>query len=131
MLRTTAQEQREDQRVMEGDVSLRSKRRRLARAWRGDAPELLAGASLVLTGKGGLTVVLAGGPPPRRLTFRSVAQGATGLQLRRTAGALRVPQLDAPDPALRLARQVSAQSAMPTTVPTELAAEIAALWPAR
>ena len=35
---------------MEGDLSLRARRRRLARAWRGDAPELLAGASLVLTG---------------------------------------------------------------------------------
>ncbi|MGO9815615.1 MAG: EscU/YscU/HrcU family type III secretion system export apparatus switch protein, partial [Isosphaeraceae bacterium] len=39
MLRTTPQEQREDVRVMEGDVSLRAKRRGLARAWRGDAPE--------------------------------------------------------------------------------------------
>jgi flagellar biosynthetic protein FlhB len=131
MLRTTAQEQREDQRVMEGDVALRSKRRRLARAWRGDAPELLAGASLVLAGKGGLTVVLAGGPPPRRLTLRSIAQGATGLQLRRTAEALRVPQLDAPDLALRLARQASGQPAMPTPVPAELAAEFAAIWPAK
>jgi flagellar biosynthetic protein FlhB len=33
MLRTTPQEHREDQRVMEGDPSLRAKRRRLARAW--------------------------------------------------------------------------------------------------
>ncbi|MBV8217515.1 MAG: EscU/YscU/HrcU family type III secretion system export apparatus switch protein, partial [Solirubrobacterales bacterium] len=131
MLRTTAHEQREDQRVMEGDVSLRSKRRRLARAWRGDAPELLAGASLVLAGKGGLTVVLAGGPSPRRLTLRSIAQGTTGLQLRRTAGALRVPQLDAPGLALRLARQASAQSAMPAPVPAELVAEIAAIWSAK
>jgi len=131
MLQTTAQEQREDQRVMEGDVSLRSKRRRLARAWRGDAPELLACASLVLEGKAGLTVVLAGGPPPRRLTLRSVAQGSTGLQLRRTAGTLRVPQFDAPALALRLARQASAQPTMPTSLPAELAAEIAALWPAR
>ena len=68
MLRTTPQEQREDLRVMEGDVSLRARRRRLARAWRGDAPELLAGASLILTGADGLTLVLGGGPPPRRVT---------------------------------------------------------------
>ena len=81
MLRTTAQEQREDHRVMEGDLSLRSKRRRLARAWRGDAPELLAGASLVVRGDHGLTVVLAGGPPPRRVTVRNVAQGKAGLPL--------------------------------------------------
>src|SRR5271165_1681153 len=131
MLRTTPQEQREDVRVMEGDVSLRSKRRRLARAWRGDAPELLAGASLVLEGKGGLTVVLAGGPPPRRLTLRSVAQGATGLQLRRTAGALRVPQLDAPDLARRLARHVASGALLPATLPVELMVEVAAVWPAK
>ena len=53
MLRTTPQEQREDHRVMEGDLSLRSQRRRLARAWRGDDPELLAGASLVVRGDRG------------------------------------------------------------------------------
>ena len=46
MLRTTPQEQREDQRTMEGDVAARAQRRRIARAWRGDSPELLAGASL-------------------------------------------------------------------------------------
>src|SRR6202034_2921524 len=50
MLRTTPQEQREDQRTMEGDVAVRAHRRRIARAWRGDSPDLLAGASLVLTG---------------------------------------------------------------------------------
>jgi flagellar biosynthetic protein FlhB len=44
MLRTTPEEQREDVRVMEGDVSLRARRQRLARAWQGDAPELVAGA---------------------------------------------------------------------------------------
>ena len=78
LLRTTAEEQREDQRMMEGDLPLRARRRRIARAWRGDAPELLAGASLILGGPHGLTVVLAGGPPPRRVTIRTVAQGNTG-----------------------------------------------------
>ncbi|MGC8640401.1 MAG: EscU/YscU/HrcU family type III secretion system export apparatus switch protein, partial [Isosphaeraceae bacterium] len=61
-LQTTREEQREDQRMMEGDLAIRSRRIRLARAWRGDAPELLAGASLILSGTGGLTLVLAGGP---------------------------------------------------------------------
>jgi flagellar biosynthetic protein FlhB len=36
MLRTTPEEQREDIRVMEGDASLRARRRRLASAWRTD-----------------------------------------------------------------------------------------------
>ena len=70
MLRTTPEEQREDQRVLEGDVTARAQRRRIARAWRGDSPELLAGASLVLHGTGGLTVILSGGPPPRRVLIR-------------------------------------------------------------
>jgi flagellar biosynthesis protein FlhB len=62
MLRTTPQEQREDQRTMEGDVAIRAQRRRIALAWRGDSADVLAGASLVLTGPGGLTLVLSGGP---------------------------------------------------------------------
>jgi flagellar biosynthesis protein FlhB len=39
MLRTTAQQQREDQRAMEGDLASRAQRRRLAQTWRGTAPE--------------------------------------------------------------------------------------------
>ena len=42
MLRTTPEEQREDQRTLEGDVTARAHRRRIALAWRGDSPELLA-----------------------------------------------------------------------------------------
>src|SRR5262245_46842001 len=61
MLRTTPEEQREDQRVLEGDVAARAQRRRIARAWRGDSPEWLAGASLALHGSGGLTFILSGG----------------------------------------------------------------------
>ncbi|HZW32789.1 MAG TPA: EscU/YscU/HrcU family type III secretion system export apparatus switch protein [Isosphaeraceae bacterium] len=37
MLRTTTQEQREDQRAMEGDLAARAVRRRLAQTWRGDS----------------------------------------------------------------------------------------------
>src|SRR5262249_40580242 len=44
-LRTTAQEHREDQRAMEGDLASRALRRRLAQTWRGDAQARLAGAS--------------------------------------------------------------------------------------
>src|SRR5205823_10393066 len=45
MLHTTVQEQREDQRAMEGDLASRAHRRRIARSWRGDSPEVLTGAS--------------------------------------------------------------------------------------
>ncbi len=104
MLRTTPQEQREDHRVMEGDLSLRSKRRQLARAWRGDAPELLAGASLIVRGDHGLTVVLAGGPPPLRVTLRNVAQRKTGLKVERAIAAAGLPEVTAAGLACRLAR---------------------------
>ncbi len=131
MLRTTPEEQREDLRVMEGDPSLRARRRRMARAWRGDAPELLAGASLVLIGKDGLTVVLAGGPPPRRVSVRHVAQGTTGQGLRRSAISTRLPQVDAAELARGVARHVATQGALASNLPAELQSELAKVWPAR
>jgi flagellar biosynthetic protein FlhB len=129
MLRTTPEEEREDRRVMEGDRVLRSKRRRLAQAWRGDAPELPVGASLLVIGARGLTVVLAGGPPPRRVTVRSVAEGTTGLTLRRVSSAARLPQLKAPDLAQRLAHHAAAGSLTGTALPVELTTELAVIWP--
>src|SRR5262249_39063488 len=68
MLGTTPQQQREDRGVMEGDAATRTQRRRVARNWRGHSPDVLVGASLLVRGPGGLTLVLAGGPPPRRVT---------------------------------------------------------------
>jgi flagellar biosynthetic protein FlhB len=131
MLRTTPQEQREDVRVMEGNLSMRAKRRRLARAWRGDAPELLAGASLVLTGHDGLTMVLAGGPPPRPVTVGNVAQGTTGKGMRRSSLTVKLPQVDAPDLASRLARHAASSTRLPAALPVDLMVEIAAVWPAK
>jgi len=125
MLRSTPQEQREDQRVMEGDPATRAQQRRVARSWRGDVPDLLAGASLLLSSPGGLTLVLTGGPPPRRVTVRTVAQGSVGLRLRRSAEASQVPHVDAPDLARRLARRPAPGSPLAA----ELMAELAAIWP--
>jgi flagellar biosynthetic protein FlhB len=129
MLRTTPEEQREDQRIMEGDLSLRARRRRLARAWRGDAPELLTGGTLLVCGSGGLTVVLSGGPPPRRVVVRTAAQGNTGLQLRRSNQSTRLPELDAPDLARRLALSASPGSLTPQALPLELMNELSRIWP--
>jgi flagellar biosynthetic protein FlhB len=125
-LRTTAQEQREDQRAMEGDLSSRALRRRLAQTWRGDSHELLAGASLVLHGPAGSTVVLAGGPPPRRVSIRSTAGGKAGLHLRRSAEAMKVPQVEAADLTRSLARGAGPGS----PIPAERLAELTAIWPA-
>jgi flagellar biosynthetic protein FlhB len=126
MLRLTPEEQREDFRSTEGDPVFRAQRRRLARTWRGDAPEILAGASLVLTGPAGLTVVLAGGPPPRRVSVRSIVDGPAGDRLRRAAEKVNLSQVAAPDLARRLAQRRPAS--MPPT--PELIAELAAVWPA-
>jgi flagellar biosynthetic protein FlhB len=124
MLRLTPEEQREDIRSTEGDPVLRAHRRRLARTWRGDAPEVLAGASLVLTGPAGLTVVLAGGPPPRRVLVRSIVNGPAGDRVRRAAEKAGLNQVAAPD----LARGL-AQRQPPSQPPTpEQLAELAAVW---
>ncbi len=99
------------------------RRRRQARALRGDAPELLAGASLVIAGPDGLAVVLAGGPPPRRVTIRSTANNATGRALLRAAASAGLAVVEDPTLALDLARPGT-----PIPPPEALAA-LAAAWP--
>jgi flagellar biosynthesis protein FlhB len=126
-LRLTPQEQREDQRAEDGDPALRARRRRLAQAWNQDPRALLAGASLVLTGAAGLTVVLAGGPPPRRFWVREPAQGPAGLRVRAAAQRAGLPCIEAPTLARRLARRPAAGS----TLPAGVRAELAACWPVR
>ncbi len=127
LLRTTPEEQREDQRVMEGDPAARAQRQRVARSMRGDSPDLLAGAALLLCGPGGLTLVIAGGPPPRRVSIRTVAKGGAGLRLRRSREASSLPQVDDAILAQRLARRPQSG----TAIAAELIADLAAIWPAR
>jgi flagellar biosynthetic protein FlhB len=126
LLRTTPQEQREDQRVVEGDAAARAQRRQVARSMRGDSPELLSGATLFLAGPAGLTLILAGGPPPERVSIRTVVKGGTGLLLRRRAEAKGIPRVDDAALAGRLARRPQSGSA----IAAELIAELAAVWPA-
>jgi flagellar biosynthetic protein FlhB len=126
MLRTTSLEHREDQRAMEGSPAIRSQQRRAALAWRSDSPELLAGASLLLNGTAGLTLILGGGPPPKRVTVRTVLKGSAGQRLRRSAQAGKLPQIESADLANRLARRPSSRS----PIATALIAELAAIWPA-
>jgi len=126
MLRTTSWEQREDQRVIEGDPAARAQRRRIVQAWRADSSDRLAGASLMLTGPGGLTVVLSGGPPPRRATVRAAADGAAGQRLRRSGEAAKLPWVEAGD----LARGLTRHSLARPAVPADRLAELAAVWPA-
>ena len=125
LLRTTPSQHREDRRVMEGDPACRAQRRRLAKAWRTDSPEILAGASLVLLGSRGLTLVLTGGPPPRRVTVRTVARGIAGMA---AAPVCRVePGLSARRP--KLAHRLASRPAAGSPVAAELLADLAAVWP--
>jgi flagellar biosynthetic protein FlhB len=79
----------------------------------------------LLTGPGGLAVVLAGGPPPRRVTIRTAASGQPGRSLRRSAQAARIPSIEAGD----LARTLARDSMPGTSIPTERVAELSAIWP--
>jgi flagellar biosynthetic protein FlhB len=126
LLRMTPEEQREDLRSTEGDPALRAQRRRIARTWQTDSRDVLDGAALVLTGAAGLTLVIAGGPPPRRLLVRAIASGAAGLRLRHAAGRARLPEIAAP----ALARRLAARRAPAQILSAEDAAALAALWPA-
>jgi len=124
-LRLTPEEEREDRRTTDGDPAVRARRRQIAKTWRGDSRELLAGASLVLTGPAGLTLVLAGGPPPRRVSIRTTAQGAPGARLRTAADAAKLPQVASP----ALARQLAGRQAPGLPLPAEILDQLAALWP--
>lgn len=125
LLWTTPGQHREDQRVMEGDPASRAQRRRLAKSWRNDSPEILAGASLILAGTRGLTLVLTGGPPPKRVTIRTIARGISGMRLRHTAAANQISLLEAP----KLAHRLASRPASGSPLAAELMADLAAVWP--
>ena len=125
MLKLSPEEHREELRAAEGDPSLRARRRRLAQAWRVDSPEALAGASLVLNGSLGLTVVLMGGPAPRPVSIRLVVAGSPGDRVRRTTTRMGIPQVQAPI----LARKLSRRRPIGTPLPLEILAELKSCWP--
>ncbi|MDG3002518.1 EscU/YscU/HrcU family type III secretion system export apparatus switch protein [Paludisphaera mucosa] len=129
MLQTTPEEQREDLRTIEGDPKARASRRRLAQAWRDGTPELLEGASLVLLGDAGLVVVLAGGPPPRKVFVRVIGQGRSGGSIRKAAVRAKLPQRDAAQLALRIASRAEAASPRAAIADPLLIAQLRAAWP--
>ena len=103
------------------------RRRRIARTWRTGPQEALGGAAFVLTGAAGLTLVVAGGPPPRRLSIRSIAQGAAGLRLRHLASRAQLPEVAAP----ALARRLAGRRAPALPLAAEDVAALGAVWPAQ
>ncbi len=125
LLRLSPDQHREDMRAVEGDPALRARRRRLSRSLRLDSPEILAGATLILTGPSGLTVVLAGGPPLRHVSLRSIVSGPAGEKLRQMADQIQLPQVPAPS----LARHLAQRRPQLAPLTADLVSQIRLIWP--
>jgi len=76
MLRMTPDQHREELRALDGDPGLRARRRRLASAWRNDTSEMLVGATVGLSARRGLLVLVGGGPPPACCGDSSTRRGS-------------------------------------------------------
>ncbi len=123
-LRLTPDQQREEQKEIDGDPAIRSRRQQTARSWRQDPAEILAGASLVVTDAGGMAILLGGAPPPGQVSVRTIARGTAARMLCQSAerAGLRVVK------ASELARWFAASRAHQAPLPAYLAAELASLW---
>jgi flagellar biosynthesis protein FlhB len=123
-LRLTHDEYREEQKAVDGDPAIRARRIRVARSRNATPPGSLDGAAVVLTGPGNLVVVLAGGPPPTRVTVRASARGAAGASLRRSAERAGLRAVESP----ALARHFARGAATGRSLSPDLAAELGAAW---
>ena len=124
-LRLTPEQQREEQKAIDGDPAIRSRRVQTARAWIKDPGDILTGAALLLTGSGGLSILIAGSPPPGKISVRTIARGAAASSLRRAATKAGIPVEHAPV----LSRWFADSRAQRGPLPPELATELASLWP--
>ena len=124
VLRTTPEENREDTKAVEGDPAVRARRLRLAKAWRADPGEVLAGSVVVLTGPAGLAVVLGGEGPPGKVIVRASARGASGAMLKLSAerAGLRVIESAA------LARHFASPAARTQALPESLGCALVEAW---
>lgn len=112
---------REDSRAAEGDPVARSRRRQAARALLGDD---LAGATLAVEGPGGFIAVLDGGPPPRAVTVRALANGPSARRLRKAVTSAKLPTVDDPD----LARKLAQRRTPSLPLNAELLGDLARHW---
>ena len=126
MLRTTTQEQREDRRVIEGDPAARAQRRqiaraiarRLARTVDRRQPDTKRCGRIDARSGGRSAAAARHGSDRRQGTRRNCACADPPRRHK-------IPQVDAPDLARRLARRPSSRSPLAA----ELIAELAAIWP--
>jgi flagellar biosynthesis protein FlhB len=126
-LRLTTDEYREEQRAVDGDPAVRARRQRIARSWNRPSAVALESATLMLTGPGSLVVVLSGGPPPRPVTVRGSARGASGAALLQSAIHIGLHAVESPN----LARHFARGGAASRSLTPKLAAELAAVWSPR
>ena len=125
LLRTTLEENREDAKAIEGDPAVRARRLRLAKSWRADPREVLAGAVVVVTGPGGLAIVLGGEGPAGTVIVRASARGASGAMLRRSAERAGLSVVASP----LLAMHFAGSSARTAALPESLRLALAEAWP--
>lgn len=129
-LRVSPEQFREELKSLDGDPAVRARRLRVARGRLNDPQQALKGAAVVLTGPGGLTVVLAGSPPPGAVQVRQVSRGAAATAIVRAAQKQKLRRLEAPELARWFAgaRYAGGRAPVPA-LPPELAAELARRWP--
>jgi flagellar biosynthetic protein FlhB len=125
MLRMTPDQHREELRALDGDPALRTRRRRLAGLWRSDTSEMLVGATVGLSARGGLLVLVGGGPPPRPINVRHIARGAAAGVLRRQIDKAGITIVEAPE----IARALARGRGVGAVLSADHAEELAALWP--
>jgi flagellar biosynthesis protein FlhB len=125
-LQTTPEESREEAKSIDGDPAVRARRLRLAKSWRADPGEILNGAVIVLSGPGGLAVVLGGNGPLGKVVVKGSARGASGAMLKKSANRAGLTVVDSPE----LARHFATASARTQVLNAVLRQELAEIWPA-
>lgn len=78
----------------------------------------------MLEGASGLTIVIGGGPPPKKVNVRTIVVGVSGDRLRNAAERNDFPTLKAPD----LARRIAERRPPSLPLSPELLAELGAIW---
>jgi flagellar biosynthetic protein FlhB len=124
-LRMTPDQHREELRALDGDPALRARRRRLMGSWRSNSSDVLVGAAVGLSARGGLIVLLGGGPPPRKITVRHIARGASAGVLRGQLERAGFAVVEAP----AIARFLAHGGGAGGSLSADHAGELATLWP--
>ena len=125
MLRVTPDQNREEQKAIEGDPAVRSRRMSMAKAWRADPGDVLKEAVIVVTGPAGLAVVLGGDGPPGKITVKAIGRGGSGAKLQKNAKKLGIPVVANNAISVHFSGTAARNQALSAT----LSQQLADLWP--